>query len=59
MFLCRLVGGAPQTSLETSEVAFFSEADLPSDLSLGRTLPGQIRRLFEHARDPALPTDFD
>ena len=38
-FLCRVVGGAAATSLETSEVGWFAESDLPSDLSTGRILP--------------------
>ncbi|MGC3964732.1 MAG: NUDIX hydrolase [Rhodocyclaceae bacterium] len=58
-FVCRPVGGAATTSLETSEVRWFDERDLPDDLSLGRVLPGQIQRMFEHLRQPALPTDFD
>lgn len=58
-FICDIVGGTAETSLETSEVGWFGEDELPEDLSLGRVLPGQIRRMFAHARDPALPTDFD
>jgi len=58
-FVCEIVGGAAQTSRETSEVAFFAENELPSDLSIGRVLPYQITRMFEHARSSALPTDFD
>ena len=58
-FICDLVGGAAATSLETSEVAWFAEDDLPEDLSLGRVLPAQVRRMFAHARDDTLPTEFD
>jgi ADP-ribose pyrophosphatase YjhB (NUDIX family) len=58
-FVCDIVGGAAQTSSETSEVAFFAEDEIPSDLSIGRVLPYQITRMFEHARSSALPTDFD
>ena len=58
-FVCDIVGGAAQTSSETSEVAFFAEDELPSDLSIGRVLPYQITRMFEHARSSILPTDFD
>jgi ADP-ribose pyrophosphatase YjhB (NUDIX family) len=58
-FVCAIVGGAAATSLETSEVAFFAEADVPTDLSLGRVLPRQITRMFAHWREPGLPTDFD
>jgi len=58
-FLCRLEGGAARTSLETSEVGWFSEDSIPSDLSLGRTLPHQIARMFVHWRQPDLATDFE
>ena len=58
-FLCELTGGAPRTSHETSGVGWFAEADLPADFSLERTLPEQLRRMFAHARNMSLPTDFD
>ncbi len=58
-FICDITGGTAATSVETSEIGWFSEADLPSDVSLGRVLPGQLRRMFAHARDPALPTEFE
>lgn len=58
-FLCDIVGGAPEIGLETSEVRWFTESELPEDLSLGRVLPIQLRRMFEHARTPSLPTDFE
>lgn len=44
---------------ETGEAAFFTEAEIPSDLSLGRVTPSQIKRFFEHLRCPDLPADFD
>src|SRR2546427_372538 len=55
--LCDLIGGASTTSVETSDVGFFAEHELP-DLSLSRVTPSQIRRFFEHHRRPNLPTDF-
>ena len=58
-FICDVVGGAPRAGLETSEVAFFGENEIPQDLSVARVLPHQIRRMFEHARDKDLLTDFD
>lgn len=58
-FICDIIGGAAATSLETSEVAFFAEHEIPPDLSLGRVLPRQIARMFAHRRAPALPTEFD
>ena len=58
-FLCALTGGEARASLETSEVRFFAEAEIPADLSTGRILPHQIARLFAHHRAPDLPTEFD
>ena len=58
-YLCDVLGGAAATGLETSEVGWFAEDALPDDLSLGRVLPGQLRRMFAHARDEALATDFE
>ena len=58
-FVCEPIGGAPATSHETSEVDWFAEADLPHELSLARVLPQQLKRMFAHWRDPALPTEFD
>jgi ADP-ribose pyrophosphatase YjhB (NUDIX family) len=58
-YLCEPVGGAAAPGPETSEVAWFAEDSLPAELSLGRVLPHQLRRMFAHARDPALPTEFE
>ncbi|MFN6530934.1 NUDIX hydrolase [Nostoc sp. ChiSLP03a] len=57
-FHCELIGGSPSSSIETEEVGFFPENALP-ELSLGRVTPAQINRLFQHYRQPDLPTDFD
>jgi ADP-ribose pyrophosphatase YjhB (NUDIX family) len=58
-FLCDIVGGAAQTSHETSEVAFFAESGIPTDLSANRSSRFHIERMFAHLRMPDLPTDFD
>lgn len=58
-YLCDLTGGNATTSLETSEVRWFGEHELPDDLSVGRALPHQLRRMFEHLRNPSLATDFE
>jgi ADP-ribose pyrophosphatase YjhB (NUDIX family) len=58
-FVCALEGGEPRTSLETSEVGWFAEQDVPADLSLRRTLPRHISRMFAHWRNPGLATEFD
>jgi len=57
-FICEITGGAARGSDETSDAAFFPRDDLPP-LSLGRTTAAQIERMFQHAQDPGLPTDFD
>lgn len=55
---CEITGGAAAHSPETDAVEFFGEEEIPP-LSLTRVTPGQVRRLFEHCREPGLPTDFD
>lgn len=57
-FICEITGGAPATSIETSEVGFFEERALP-ELSIARVTPAEIYTLFAHYRDPSLPTEFD
>ncbi len=56
--LCSIIGGRETTSAETDSVGFFSETDIP-ELSITRVTPVQIRRMFEHHRNPDLPADFD
>lgn len=58
LFVAAITGGEAKTSLETSGVGFFGEDELP-ELSEGRTTKAQLLRLFAHARDPSLPTEFD
>jgi Hydrolase of X-linked nucleoside diphosphate N terminal len=53
-----LLGGMPAPSIETEEVDFFREDELP-ELSIMRVTPTQIARVFEHYRHPNWPTDFD
>ena len=52
-FICELTGGEARTSLETSAVEFFALDELPP-LSMGRTNPRQIERMFAHRRDAGL-----
>jgi len=56
--LCTLIGGEETLSTETDAIGFFSEGNIP-ELSISRVTAGQIRRMFEHHRNPTLPTDFD
>jgi ADP-ribose pyrophosphatase YjhB (NUDIX family) len=60
--VCELVGGqpGPQTNVEVSAVAFFSEPELQGlELDPGRVARSHLLRVFEHARSPLLPADFD
>lgn len=57
-FLCEITGGHTKESHETTGAGFFAEDAIPP-LSISRTLPFQIARMFDHYRDPTLPTDFD
>jgi ADP-ribose pyrophosphatase YjhB (NUDIX family) len=57
-FLCELTGGAPRTSIETTDVGFFMLSDLPA-LSTARVLHAQIAAAFRHRAQPLLPTEFD
>jgi ADP-ribose pyrophosphatase YjhB (NUDIX family) len=57
-FLCELSGGRAAESVETSGVDFFAEGNLPP-LSLTRVIEPQVHHMFEHHRNPSLPTSFD
>ncbi|MBM4175083.1 MAG: NUDIX hydrolase [Ignavibacteria bacterium] len=57
-FLCEIIGGDAKRGIETDEVEFFAEDQLP-ELSTGRITEKQISRFFEHLRYPDLSTDFD
>jgi len=57
-FLCEQIGGEPKSSIETGQIAFFRETELP-ELSLSRITPRQLARIFEHRRNPHWPADFD
>jgi len=58
-FQCEVLSGSATTSIETEDVAFFPEHDIPKQLSLGRTTQAQIKRMFEHYRNPDFQTDYD
>ena len=57
-FVGELRGGTPRDSHETAGAQFFREDQLPP-LSLSRVTPRQIAHMFEHFRQPRLPTSFD
>ena len=56
---CEITGGValPETS-ETLGAAFFPEDALPEELSVARVTASQIRRFFEHYRQPGPPGGF-
>ena len=58
IFLCKLLGGEPQTSHETTAVGFFDLSSLPP-LSIYRTNENMLREVFGHVNDPSRPTAFD
>jgi ADP-ribose pyrophosphatase YjhB (NUDIX family) len=58
IFRCSIVGETALEKGETLEAGFFPENAIP-ELSLTRITPGQIRRVFEHHRNPDWATDFD
>jgi len=58
-YIATLTGGEAIESMETSGVGWFDRQAIPADLSTGRVLPHQIRRLFLHHDDMTLPTDFE
>lgn len=61
-FLCSCVGGRNPESrahtYETEAVDYFSLTELPP-LSQSRVTRSQIEMLFNHFRNPGLPTEFD
>ncbi len=58
--LCDIDSGVVSTSIETSEVQFFSREEVDSlFLDPGRTTRDHVLRMFDHLGDQSLPTDFD
>jgi ADP-ribose pyrophosphatase YjhB (NUDIX family) len=55
---CELTGGQAETGLETKDVRFFSENNLPN-LSTGRNTEEQINMLFDFLRNPNKVSIFD
>ncbi|SNX68615.1 ADP-ribose pyrophosphatase YjhB (NUDIX family) [Bacillus oleivorans] len=58
MFQCELLGGKAKDSIETSDVRFFSENQLPP-LSIHRITKEQIELAFYHLKNPQTPVYFD
>ncbi len=57
-FLCELISEATPDPVETSDPTWFGEKEIP-ELSTLRITNEEISRMFEHLRQPDLPTDFD
>jgi ADP-ribose pyrophosphatase YjhB (NUDIX family) len=58
-FVCEPLGMGTCDSIETSESRWFFRHEIPSDISPNRVLPHQIQRMFDHACNLTLLTDFD
>ena len=59
MFIqCDIIGGQAKEGIETSEVEFFAENELPS-LSIARNTKSQIEMAFKHLSNPQEPVYFD
>lgn len=56
--LCDLIAEATPDPIETADPTFFAENAI-RDLSEARVTLEEIKRMFEHHRNPDLPTDFD
>jgi ADP-ribose pyrophosphatase YjhB (NUDIX family) len=59
LFLCDLIGGEAQTSIETSEVGFFAPDEIPAGLSGERTRPRHILDAFAAYGDAERAAIFD
>lgn len=59
VFLCQLIGGEAQTSLETSDVAFFSQDNIPGAFSGSRTTARHIEDAFKCYNTTTQSTVFD
>jgi ADP-ribose pyrophosphatase YjhB (NUDIX family) len=58
--LCELISGEPKPGLETTGAQFFTADELRTlELDTYRVTLRHVLRMFEHAANPALPTDFD
>ncbi len=56
--LCDLIDGSPTTSIETGGAEFFAEDAIP-ELSLPRTTPEVIQRMYALYRNPDAQAEFD
>lgn len=55
---CEIIGGEAKTGIETKDISFFGEENLP-ELSVERNTMPQIKRMFEFLRTPQMETILD
>ena len=55
---CEIIGGEPKGGIETSDVGFFAEDQLPP-LSITRITESQIKLAFRHLHNPLEVAKFD
>ncbi|UZW66684.1 NUDIX hydrolase [Priestia flexa] len=55
---CEITGGSGESGMETSDVGFFAEDELPP-LSVERNTESQIKQMFDCVKEPNVPTYFD
>ncbi len=48
---CKIIGGEKKTSIETDDVEFFGENELPN-LSIARNTEEQIKQMFAYIKEP-------
>ena len=58
VYLCEILDEVPSAEVDSEEVRFFGENELP-ELSVTRITSAQVSSFFEQYRNPNLPTDFD
>lgn len=56
--ICDLIAEATPDPIETADPTFFALKNLP-ELSQARVTAEEIQRMFDHLKNPTLPTDFD
>jgi ADP-ribose pyrophosphatase YjhB (NUDIX family) len=57
-FRCEITGGEASGGVETSEVRFFGEDELPP-LSIDRNTESQLHMMFQFERHPDMPVYYD
>ncbi|HGA0510172.1 TPA: NUDIX hydrolase N-terminal domain-containing protein [Bacillus pacificus] len=55
---CKIIGGEKKTSIETEDVEFFCENELPN-LSIARNTEEQIKEMFAYMKEPQKETLID